>query len=541
MKQTSRLIVLIITIPFLLVSCRGSVTPSVTEQATSAPEATEVAVANDQPTAIPEPTLEPTPVKDSVNIAITADFPNLDPKRSLTSTLIQYQMYDTLVRREPDGSLVPALAESWVESDDGKVITFKIREGVKFHNGDTMTVEDVAFSLNRAIPWPNVQTITNKMDHAEVVDDTHIALYLKDAFTPIYEALSVICMGIVNQEVAEKMGDDEFDKAPVGGGTGPFMFIERVSGASLTLKAFEDYWRGAPKIKNLTFTIMPDQSTSSIALENGEIDVMIDPNNSATSTLKQASGITVYETPYAKIALILMQTETGVFSNKLVRQAVAHAIDREEIILAAFDGVVDPIDSLIMPGMKYYNGNIEGPSYDLELAKKLLSDAGYPNGFTTKILVAAPRTTNVKTAEVLQAQLAKIGINLEIDMAELARYVQDMAYNNDFEMATNDVLFYYNDADCVINFTLPSWSIAGKSNYTRFNNPEMDDLIARARISKDDSERQTLYDQITKLYLEEAPSVAISPAGMSRIAANSGLKGMQPNPVQIFYVYNWSW
>lgn len=207
---------------------------------------------------------ETTGTKDSLIFSINADIVSMDchMARDTVTSIIHYQVYETLVRNQPGEGLVPGLAESWEFSDDNTEITFKIRENVKFHNGDIMTVEDVAFSLNRAIASSFTTSYSGTMDHAEVVDDTHVKLCMKQAFGPVLQCLSVPCLGIVSKRAVEELGDEGFASAPVG--TGAYRFVERSSGEKIVLQGFEDYWRGAPEIKDLTFMIMTDRNTAAI-------------------------------------------------------------------------------------------------------------------------------------------------------------------------------------------------------------------------------------------------------------------------------------
>ena len=156
--------------------------------------------------------------KDSLIFSINADIVSMDchMARDTVTGIVHYQVYETLVRDQPGEGLVPALAESWEFSDDNTEITFQLRQGVKFHNGDTMTAEDVAFSLNRAINSSYTASYTGTMDHAEVVDDTHVKLYMKQAFGPVLQCLSVPPLGIVSKRAVEELGDEGFAAAPVG-------------------------------------------------------------------------------------------------------------------------------------------------------------------------------------------------------------------------------------------------------------------------------------------------------------------------------------
>ena len=194
-----------------------------------------------------------------------------------------------------------------------------------------MTAEDVAFSLNRAIASSFTTSHSGTMDHAEVVDDTHVKLCMKQAFGPVLQCLSVPCLGIVSKRAVEELGDEGFASAPVG--TGAYRFVERSSGEKIVLQGFEDYWRGAPEIKDLTFMIMTDRNTAAIALENNEVDVLYSPDLADREHLESLENVAfIPGNGSVYMWVIAFNNESSIFSDQRVREAISHAINREEIV-----------------------------------------------------------------------------------------------------------------------------------------------------------------------------------------------------------------
>jgi len=218
-----------------------------------------------------------TAVKDSVNFSINAEPSTLDPQKGndLLTFAVHSQIFDTLVRENADGSLVPGLAEKWTISEDGKEIVFTLRNDVKFHNGDLMTADDVVYSLNRAITSTFTKRITGSMDKAEKIDDSTVKLVLKYSYGPILDCIATTNVGIVPQKAVEA-NEEGFARNPVG--TGPFKFKEWNNGEKIVFESFKDYYRGEASIKNLTFKIISDKTSAAVALENGEVDVLLSPD-----------------------------------------------------------------------------------------------------------------------------------------------------------------------------------------------------------------------------------------------------------------------
>ena len=481
----------------------------------------------------------PEPVKDTLVFSINADIVSIDchMARDTVSAIVLRQMYDTLVRDQPGEGLVPGLAESWEFSADNLQLTFKIREGVKFHNGDTMTAEDVAFSLNRAIASSFTSSFSGTMDRAEVLDSTHVRLYMKQAFGPVLQCLSVPCMGVVSKRAVEELGDEGFAAAPVG--TGPYKFVEWKSGEKVVLGAFDEYYRGSPAIKDLTFVIMSDRSTAAIALENNEIDVLYAPDVADRAQLESLDNVQ-FLTGNGSVYMwiIAFNNESGIFADKRLREAISYAIDREEILAGALNGFGEPVEMPIVPSVFGYDESFENHEYDLDKARQLMAEAGYPDGFSVTIKLNQS-TTYTRPAEIVQAQLRKIGIDLQFELMERAAFLSDVTTNCDYEITLFMFTAGYPDADYVLYGRMHSGNIGG-TNYLKYSNPEVDVLLDEARASTDPARRKELYWKVSEYVRDDVPFIPLITDHVC-IAANSGLSGVQASAGELHYVFDYAW
>ena len=336
--------------------------------------------------------------KDTINYAITGEPSTFDPHNISDNIAKQVfnQIFDRLIRQEADGKLNPGLAESWDLSEDGKSITFKIRKNVKFHNGETMTAEDVAFSLNRAIQSKFLQEYVSMMEKAEVVDDSTVRLTTKYAYGPIEYCVAKV--DIVNKAAVE--ADPEgFGRKPIG--TGAYKFVELKSGDKIVAERFDNHYRGKAPIKNLVFKIITDSSTATVALEKGEVDLLSQPALSDRQNLLNNDNILYYETELNGNTYIAFNNTDGLFKNKKLREAVSYAIDKESMLIGAIEGAGAAVDNAIPRVSFGYSENVKGNALNIEKAKQLLAEAGYPNGLTLK-LKTMDSATYFKPTEVLQ-------------------------------------------------------------------------------------------------------------------------------------------
>lgn len=476
--------------------------------------------------------------KDSLIYAMSGEPKSIDPAKAneFIVMLLCRQAYDCLVRIESNGDIVPGLAESWELTDGGKSVIFHLRKDVKFHNGDLLTVDDVVFSLNRSIESSYTTNITSMMDFAEKVDEDSVKLALKFPFGSILSCVGHPACSITSKKAVEEMGEDKYAKNPVG--TGPFKLVEWQSGDKLTFERFEEYWKEPAVLKTVEFKIIADKSTGAIALENGEIDVLDTPANADRLHLMECSNLSYYEVPAAATTYIAFQNEEGIFSDKRLRLAVAHAIDYESMLLGAVEGVGTICDTFPARSVWGYPENIEKLPYDPEKSKQLMVEAGYPNGFSVT-LYTTDSDTYYKPTEVLQDQLKKVGINAEISKLERGAFLNTTKDTSNYEISVLATSAPYPDIDYLYPM-FHSFGITNGKNHFRNNTPELDKMLDDARIEQDEEKRKEMYNTIFEFIRDEAITVPLY-SYMTGVCANKELKGIQAHPYNVFYLYDYFW
>ncbi len=472
--------------------------------------------------------------KDTVRIAINVEPTSTHPgmASAVVVSTIGMQMYDTLIVNE-GGEYKPSLAKSWSWSEDNLHLTFELRDDVTFHNGEKMTAEDVAFSYNTVMNSGYSEALCGFMDTMEVIDDTHVVLHCSKVYGAALESIADAALGIFPK--AHYEADPEgFDRNPCG--TGPYKFVAWNTGANLQMEAFEDCWRGAPAIKNVEFVIYNNAATSAaLALENGEIDVLTTVAATDESRLAANKKVQLATTPGASIAFIMFSMEDGsLFQDENLRLAVAHGINKEEVLIGAAEGKGVPANS-IFPNYSYGIADYVAPGYDPEKAQEYLAAAGYPDGITIPV-VACSADTYYKPAEIVQAQLAEVGINLEMEKMEQNAWFEDVWRAGNYGMSTlffactvPDVLYYYE-----------MFTTNGSENFGHVNCPELDEAYDRARTITDPEERaQACYD-VVKAFGDHAVCVPIYETDKT-LAASAELNGFEPDPIGYVRAWEWSW
>lgn len=453
--------------------------------------------------------------KDTVTVGINVSLNSLQPMTAIQrdEQYVLSNVFDTLIELI-DGEYVGELAESFSVSDDGMAVTVKLREGVKFHNGDTLTTKDLAYTYDGMKNYSYYANDATYYDHTEIIDEYNCVIHAAYQ-TPLF-MLSLATVDVVNERAITEANGDDFQ--PVG--TGPYKFVSYDGFNNILLDANEDYFKGAPEIKHLNYRIFSDDQTMTMSLEAGEIDIIgvVDPTNASrfegkdkyTVTWKDADGV----------YLLLFNTTQAPFDSKEVRQAISYALDRESINLIISEGkcgVRDAFYSEKQAGAPDYD-ELPHYTFDQEKAMSLLEDAGYPNGFT---LDEPVRVTSdfEKLAVVMQQQLAEVGIRFEIEVLEantlFNNYLFVCKYNMmPFSLSTE----LYDMAYCVQFFDASSQI----PNMTGYDNAEVTALAKQASAAQDMQTRKELYTQIWTILADEQPITTI----MSKKVAEISVSGL---------------
>jgi peptide/nickel transport system substrate-binding protein len=316
----------------------------------------------------------------------------------ITSMMIFYALHDALVKPMPGNATAPSLAESWTVSPDGLVYEFVLRKGVVFHNGDTMTAEDVKFSFDR-YKGAAAKLFKEKVDGVEIVDPLRIRFRLKAPwpdFMAFYATPATGAGWIVPKAYVEKVGEEGFKKAPVG--AGPYKFVSFNPGVELVLEAHERYWRKSPSVKRLSMRVITEEATRLAMLKRGEVDIAYSLRGELAEDIKRTPGLKLAATLIPATFWLDFTTEQwnpqSPWADKRVRLAASLAIDRQAISQAETLGHSKPSSSIIPSAYEFY-WPAPAIAYDPAQAKKLLAEAGYPQGFDAGDLTCDGSYSNV--------------------------------------------------------------------------------------------------------------------------------------------------
>ena len=361
----------------------------------------------------------------------------LDPSQALDgeSGKVCDMIYDTLVQyREDTTDIEPSLAEMWESSADGRVWIFHLRQGVQFHDGTPCNADSVVFSLNR----PNALSVNfyaEFIDRISAIDMYTVQIELKSAYAPFLSTMASTENSIVSAAAVARYGE-EFDNNPVG--TGPFKFIQWDRNDKIILQANDSHWSGKPAIDRLIFRSIPDNSQRLMELQQGNLHAMEFPNPHELAAIQGDSRLELLMQPSLNIGYLAMNMEKPPYDNLKVRLAINHAINKSEIIEQLYQGTGIPAKNPIPPTLWSYDNSIEDYAYDPELAKQLLAEAGYPDGFETTLwALPVPRPyipNGMALAEILQSKFRDIGIEATIVTHDWPTYIAKTE-NGEHDMA----------------------------------------------------------------------------------------------------------
>ena len=474
--------------------------------------------------------------KDSITIGISSEPPVLDPQSTTAHAARQVycNIYSNLLEKDEAGKYVGSVAERYEVSDDGLVYTFHIRDDVKFHNGDPLTANDVRFTLQRGMDSAFVAFFYDAFETVEAPDDSTVVVTLKYPASMFLEILTMPQTGIVSEKAVMEAGD-QYGRDPVG--SGPYQFSDWTSGDHITLTANENYYGGVPSIKTCTFRIITDVGTGTIALEKGEIDMYYDISSTDKQRILDNAGLVYEEIGSISYEHLVINCENSKFTDKNVRKALAYAIDLESIIIAGKNGAGVLAENQIPETMFGYSDQVKAYPYDTEKAKAALAEAGYENGFDCVMKVNAG--FREKEAQVIQANLREIGINMDIEVLEWGTFLDDVEAGN-YELALISSNLHIDDPSLVLNSSFNSEKFGTGGNLYRYANSDLDEMIVQSFTESDSAARKQLFGDILMLLHEEVPNVPIC-WNINNVAYNNQLKGMKVLPLSHYKIDNLSW
>ena len=461
-------------------------------------------------------------------------------------------IYDTLVQYK-DGSseIEPGLATSWKSSEDGLVWTFHLRKGVTFHDGTPFNAEAVLFSLNRqhdkTHPFHDVggsyvywvaTGLADIVDKITAIDEFTVQIHLKTAYAPFIYTIAITSFSIVSPTAVKELGD-EYSNNPVG--TGPFKFVQWDRGDKIVLAANENYWGGRPKLDRVIFRSIPDNAVRLIELQRGGLHAMEFPNPDDLQQIQDDETLELLSQPGMNIGYLAMNMDKPPLNNLKVRLAINHAINKSAIIKHLYQGLGIPAKNPIPPTLWSYDDTIENFAYNPKLAKQLLVEAGYPNGFETTLwALPVPRPyipDGRALAEVLQSELRNVGIETKIVTYDWGTYLEKTK-NGEHDMAMLGWSADLGDPDNFFYFLL-SKSSAEKpaGNIAFYRSDAMQDVLEQARATSDKEKRISLYQEAQQIFHKDVPWVPLAHAKQI-LVVNKKVKNLKLHPLNWKYFRN---
>ncbi len=455
--------------------------------------------------------------------ALNADIQTADVQKTSKDYEVPFNIFDRLVDVEVDADgnskIVPSLAENWDISDDGLEYTFHLRQGVKFHNGNDFTAEDVAYTFHRMLTVEsgvNTEFIdqikgadellageTDTLEGVEVVDDYTIKVTLKEPFAGFLASISSPGVSIYDSEATEAAGDQFGMDPAVTVGTGPFEFSSWSFNNQLVLTRNEDYWKGASKLPGVVIKIIPDTETQSMMFESGELDILdLDYAADSVDRFTETYPDQIVQGPRVGIVYFTMNFNKEPFQDVRVRKAVQMSIDRQAILDALYGGRGQVEQGIFPHGLIGFNPDQEEIKYDPEAAKALLAEAGYADGFDMEIAADSSASDTMTMAlEIVSDQLAEVGIRAEIKNYDESTWLETRK-SGELGSFMSTWSADYNDPD---NFIYTFFGNEEKTKIRSINYPDTEVMarVAKARTIVNEDERLAEYKALEEKIVHE--------------------------------------
>ncbi|MDY3690468.1 MAG: ABC transporter substrate-binding protein [Dysosmobacter sp.] len=462
-------------------------------------------------------------VANEITVGIAQDLDDsLDPHLAVAAGTkeVMFNVFEGLMKPTSTGDLTPAVAESYTVSEDRLTYTFTLREGVKFHNGDEVTAEDVVYSISRCADTTDGTPLVEAfsvIQSVEAMDARTVAITISE---PSNEFISYMTTAILPADY------DQQDTAPVG--TGPFKFVSRAAQDNIVLEKFDEYWGTPAYLDKVTFKIMENADSLVMSLQSGAIDLC--SHLTSTQVAQLGDDFYVAEGTMNLVQALYLNNAEKPFDDVRVRQALCYAVDKQGIIDLAFDGYGSPIGSSMYPAFgKYFDESLTNYyTKDVEKAKSLLADAGYPNGFEMTITVPSNYQPHIDTAQVLVEQLKEIGVTAKIELVEWGTWVSDVYAGRQFQSTVVGV----DASNMTARALLERFTSDYAKNFINYNNADYDALFQQALTTYDDAEQTAIYKAMEKNLTENAANVYIQDLA-DLVAVRQGLEGVTFYPIYV--------
>lgn len=483
-------------------------------------------------------TAETAAVRDTLTIAIGAEPESLDPVKmtSAPAATVGEHVVERLIYMEEDGSLTPMLATSWSANEDSTVWTFQIRQGVTFHDGTPLNAEAVRMNLTRFVD-PEVGAayafLLGSVQEIRTTGEYTLEITLGQPFAPILSHLSHSFIGIVSPRQIENLGPADTFENPVG--TGPYVMDRWSRGDSIRLSLNENYWGDTPRIPNLVFNFIPEESARIVALETGEADAIMAVPPQDVPRLQRDPNIDVVFQSSVRTIYIGFNNVREPFDNPLVRRALNHAVDKQAIVDSIFDGNAFVLDAPVVDAV-FGHASVGPFEYDPDLARELLAEAGFPDGLSMSLHHPTGRyPLDATVAAAVQSMLAEVGVDARLETREWTSYLQftgqppEQAEYDSYLLGWGTVTL---DSDYGLYALLHTrqWNPDG-NNRSFYSNERVDELLDAARIETNPDVRTEMYAEAMQLIWDDAPWIFLYSAGQIN-AVRSNVEGLIHHPLE---------
>ncbi len=505
----------------------------------------------------------------TINVGMSEDVVSIDPHGSNDSASAQVRrnIYETLVSQDEELNLTEGLATEWEATDD-TVWNFKLREGTTFHSGQEFTAEDVKATLDR-VNDPAVAAqaafLYEMIEEVEIVGDYEVNIHTEYSFTPLPAHLSHNAGGIMSKDLIDKdyqaaldeagsdvtleeyyelreAGGDEFEAVAdeisehigtVTGtepdGTNHLELAERLPGESVSLNKFDNFQNGEREFDNVVFRVIPETQARLAELETGGIDIADEVDTASAERINSGEETELIEAASVRTNYLGFNTEKEPFNDPLVRQAIAHAVDREEIINGVYDGYGLPAEGPLAPDVWGYNPELEGINYNVERAGELLSESSVPEGFSTTLWVNDDPAI-VDTAVYIQNALSEIGITVEVKQSEWGTFL-DQTANGEHDMFILGWTTVTADADNGLYPLFHSNNFGAPGNRSFYSNDDVDALLDQGRTVADETKRQQAYSDAQQILVDDAASAYLNHTSFLIGVNNSNVNNIGLDPI----------
>lgn len=515
--------ILILTLISGLTGCasknKDNSSNTTTNSATTAPAVTEAATEDTSDSADTNQSAEPK-YGGEVNVAVLNEIDSLDPYVAVAAGTreVMFNVYEGLVKYDATGAVQPAVASDYTISDDSKTYTFTIRKGIKFHNGNEVTAEDVKFSLEKAKTVGTADALVN-IDQI-TTDGDKVTIQLLEPDNDLLPFLTASFSAIIPN------GYEDSATTPIG--TGPFKFVSYEIQQNLVLEKFTDYWN-ADKVylDKVTFKLFADADAAYLELLAGTIDIYPAVETNHYDELKDKYNIVLgYRN---MVQLLALNNNVEPFNNAKVRKALNLAIDKDQIVEVLSNGYGTKIGSSVIPGFtKYYDETLaDAYQVNIDEAKKLLNEAGYENGFEFTIRAPGNYAFHVQTAELIASQLEQIGVTAKIEQVEWGVWIDDVYTNRNYEATIIGLTGELSPRDW-----LGRYASTSPKNFINFSDPKYDEVYQKATKEIDDAASVSYYKELQKILSDDAASVFIQDTKFLNVL-KSDLSGYQAYPLYV--------